>query len=344
MTHKTALITGITGQDGAILAELLLDRGYDVHGIRPYLPFDDTARFHEFHKDITLHYADMADEGSLIRILDRVKPDEIYNLAAMSHVHVSFAMPELTGNVNGLGTVRLLEAMRTVGMEGHARFYQASSSEMFGNTAAPQTEATAFAPCSPYGAAKLYAYWMVRTYRDAYGYHASNGILFNHESTLRGEEFVTRKIACAVAEIEAGMRDCLTLGNLNARRDWGHARDYMRGAWMMLQQEQADDYVLATGETYSVRDFVKQAFAAIDVQIDWHGAGHSETGRDHKTGQIMVRVDPALFRPLDVHVLCGDASKARAKLNWRPSYSFTDLVHEMVEAERIPSRMKKIYG
>ncbi len=344
MTRKSALITGITGQDGAILAEFLLGRDYDVHGIRPYLPVDDTARFDGIQGDINLHYADMMDEGSLIRVLEQTAPDEIYNLAAMSHVHVSFAMPEMTGNVNGLGTVRLLEAMRTIGLESSARFYQASSSEMFGNASAPQSESTPFAPCSPYGVAKLYAYWMVRTYREAYGLHASNGILFNHESTLRGEEFVTRKITCAVGEIEAGTRDHIVLGNLDARRDWGHARDYMRGAWMMLQQDVPDDYVLATGETHSVREFVELAFAATGVRIVWEGAGADEIGRDHKTGQVLVKIDPALVRPLDIHCLSGNAEKARTKLAWTPSYSFPELVAEMVEADRLPARLQKIYG
>lgn len=344
MSRKTALITGITGQDGAILAEFLLAKDYEVHGIRPYLPLDDTARFDGFQNDIKLHYADMMDEGSLIRVLEQIAPDEIYNLAAMSHVHVSFAMPEMTGNVNGLGTVRLLEAMRTIGLEMCSKFYQASSSEMFGNSPAPQSEATPFAPCSPYGAAKLYAYWMVRTYREAYGFHASNGILFNHESIVRGEEFVTRKITCAVGEIESGTRDHIVLGNLDARRDWGHARDYMRGAWMMMQQDKPDDYVLATGETHSVREFTELAFAAIGVRLAWEGEGANEKGRDARTGQVMVTIDPDLIRPMDIHCLSGNAEKARKKLGWTPSYSFPELVSEMVEADRLPARLQKIYG
>lgn len=326
LLSRIALITGITGQDGAVLAGFLLENGYEVHGIRPYLPVPDTARLEGISDDVLLHYADMLDEGSLIRVLEFVKPDEIYHLAAMSHVHVSFAMPEMTGNINGLGTVRLLEAMRTVGVGQDARLYQASSSEMFGNAMAPQSEATPLSPCSPYGAAKLYAYWMVRMYREAHGFHASNGILFNHESTLRGEEFVTRKIACAVGEIEAGVKDCLILGNLDAMRDWGHARDYMRGAWMMLQQEQADDYVLATGKTYSVRDFVERAFAVVGMNIIWSGKGASETGKDRITGKVLVRIDPALYRPLEVNCLCGDATKARKKLGWEPAYNFEDIV------------------
>lgn len=343
MLSKTALITGITGQDGAILAEFLLENGYAVHGIRPYLPVPDTERLKGLAEDVVLHYADMLDEGSLIRVLEAVKPDEIYNLAAMSHVHVSFAMPEMTGNINGLGTVRLLEAMRTVGLS-QTKFYQASSSEMFGNVPAPQSERTPFEPCSPYAAAKLYAYWMVRMYRDAHGFHASNGILFNHESTLRGEEFVTRKIACAVGEIESGIRDVVVLGNLDAQRDWGHARDYMRGAWMMLQQERADDYVLATGQTYSVRSFVERAFHVIGIDIVWSGEGADEIGKDRVTGRTLVKIDPALYRPLELNSLCGDASKAREVLGWKPSYSFDDIVAEMVEAERLPSRYKKLYA
>lgn len=344
LSRKTALITGITGQDGAILAKLLLEKDYTVHGIRPYLPHDDTAGLDGFRDDVSLHYADMLDQGSLIRVLEKTKPDEIYNLAAMSHVHISFAMPEMTGNINGLGTVRMLEAMRATGVWSHARFYQASSSEMFGLSPAPQSEDTPLTACSPYGAAKIYAYWMTRTYRDAYGFHASNGILFNHESGLRGEEFVTRKITCAVGQIEAGLQDKLVLGNLDAHRDWGHARDYMQGAWMMLQQQSPDDYVLATGETHSVREFVQHAFAATGVSIVWEGHGIHEVGRDSCTGRILVSVDEALFRPTDIHCLCGNAEKAHMKLGWSPSYSFEELVQEMVEADRMPSRLQKIYG
>lgn len=344
LARKTALITGITGQDGAVLAELLLEKDYVVHGIRPYLPVDDTVRLDGFQGDVTLHYADMLDQSSLIRVLEQTKPDEVYNLAAMSHVHASFAMPEMTGNINGLGTVRLLEAMRATGLHHHARFYQASSSEMFGTSPAPQSEITPFAPCSPYGVSKLYAYWMVRAYRDGYGFHASNGILFNHESALRGEEFVTRKITRAVGEIAAGQRERLILGNLDARRDWGHARDYMRGAWMMLQQERADDYVLATGETHSVRDFTVLAFAEIGIHLTWYGEGVEETGRDAKTGDVLVSIDPALYRPLDIHCLCGDARRAREQLGWSPSYSFKELVQEMTAADRMPAHLQKLYG
>lgn len=341
---KTALITGITGQDGAILARFLLEKNYNVHGIRPYLPMPDTHNLDDIIDGITLHYADMGDEGSLMRVLERTRPDEIYNLAAISHVHVSFSLPEATANINGLGALRLLEAMRAVGIEREARFYQASSSEMFGASPAPQSETTPFAPCSPYGAAKLYAYWMVRSYRESYAMHASNGILFNHESPMRGQEFVTRKIACAVGEIEGGGRDVLRLGNLDAMRDWGHARDYMRGAWMMLQRDTPDDYVLATGEARTVRDFVTSSFAHAGIRLRWEGRGKEETGRDMRTGRVLVQVDPALFRPTDIPCLCGDASKARAVLGWRPDYDFEMLAAEMVEAERMPARMKRLYG
>lgn len=340
---KTALITGITGQDGAVLADILLAQGYRVCGLRPYLPVDDTERLIDLPQDVALYHADMTDSASLMRILEKTQPDEIYNLAAMSHVQVSFSMPEYTGNVNGLGVARLLESMRTLGMQ-QTRFYQASSSEMFGNAPAPQSEETPFAPCSPYGVAKLYAYWMVRTYRDAYGFHASNGVLFNHESALRGEQFVTRKITRAVGEFAMGRKEALVLGNLDARRDWGHARDYMRGAWMMLQQDTPGDYVLATGETHSVRDFVERAFEASGRQIVWNGSGVGETGHDKFSGQKLVMVDPALFRPQEIHCLIGDSAKARRELGWAPQFSFEDLVAEMVEADSPASVRRKIYG
>jgi GDPmannose 4,6-dehydratase len=344
LSRKTALITGITGQDGAVLAQYLLEKNYAVHGIRPYLPVDDTARLGGDLENVSLHYADMLDQSSLIRVLERTKPDEIYNLAAMSHVHVSYIMPEMTGDINGLGTVRILEAMRATGISDTARFYQASSSEMFGLSPAPQNEKTELAPCSPYGASKLYAYWMVRMYRDGYGFHASNGILFNHESSLRGEEFVTRKITRMVGEIEAGERGFMELGNLDARRDWGHARDYMRGAWLMLQQDRADDYVLATGETHSVREFVELSFAEIGIRISWDGEGMDEVGFDARSGRMLIKIDPVLYRPIDINCLCGDARKAQEKLGWSPSYSFKELVQEMVAADRRPARMQKIYG
>ncbi len=344
MSNKKALITGITGQDGSVLAELLLSKGYKVCGLRPYLPVDDTERLYAVSGDIDLVHADLADSASLSRILEQFKPDEIYNLAAMSHVQVSFSMPEHTANINAIGVVRLLEAMRALGMGRDVRFYQASSSEMYGNAPAPQDENTPFAPCSPYGAAKLYAYWMVRTYRDAYGFHASNGILFNHESAVRGEQFVTRKITRAVGEFSMGRKEPLMLGNLEARRDWGHAKDYMRGAWMMLQQDAPDDYVLATGETHSVREFVERAFVAGGRQVVWNGEGVHETGHDKFSGQMLVRIDPALFRPQEIHCLIGNCEKARKILGWQSEHSFEDLVAEMVEADSPSSLRMKAYG
>jgi GDPmannose 4,6-dehydratase len=343
MSLKTALITGVTGQDGAILAGLLLEKGYKVCGLRPYLPVDDTERLYPILNDVQLFYGDLSDAASLARVLEKTEPDEIYNLAGMSHVQVSFSMPELAADVNGIGVVRLMEAMRTTVLHHHARLYQASSSEMFGNAPAPQKEDTPFAPCSPYGAAKLYAYWMVRTYRDAYGFHASNGILFNHESPGRGEHFVTQKIVRGVADIVTGRLDKLVLGNLDARRDWGHARDYMEGAWRMLQQDAPGDYVLATGETRSVREFTERAFSFAGKKIVWKGEGVNETGCDRFTGRVLVSVDPALYRPVEVHCLCGDAAKARDVLGWCPRYTFDDLVAEMVEAA-LPGGRMKTYG
>lgn len=342
MSDKKALITGVTGQDGGVLASILLQKGYRVAGLRPYLPIEDTEKLQGL--DVELFHADLADLPSLIRVMEEVQPDEIYNLAAMSHVKVSFAMPELSGNVNALGVTRMLEAMKITGLEKTTRFYQASSSEMFGNTTLPQNEDTPFAPCSPYGVAKLYGYWITRTYRDAYGFHASNGILFNHESPLRGEQFVTRKITRAIGEFGMGRTAPLVLGNLEARRDWGHASDYMLGAWMMLQQEQADDYVLATGETHSVRDFVETAFACAGRSIVWKGEGADETGIDRITGQTLVAIDQALFRPQEIDCLIGDAAKARRVLGWSPRYSFEDLVAEMVEADAPAATLKRLYG
>jgi GDPmannose 4,6-dehydratase len=343
MSHKKALITGVTGQDGSVLAQILLEKGYRVCGLRPYMPVDDTERLCALFGDIELVHGDMTDGASLMRVLERQKPDEIYNLAAMSHVQVSFSMPEYTADVNAIGPVRILEAMRALGM-GAVPFYQASSSEMFGNAPSPQNEDTPFAPCSPYGAAKLYAYWMTRMYRDAYGFHASNGILFNHESAVRGEQFVARKITRAVGEFSMGRREPLSLGNLEARRDWGHAHDYMRGAWMMLQQEKPGDYVLASGETHTVREFVERAFAASGREIVWSGEGIRETGHDKFSGQVLVRVDPSLFRPQEIHCLIGDCAKARRILGWKPAYTFDDLVAEMVEADSPASVRKKAYG
>lgn len=344
MSAKKALITGITGQDGAILAEILLEKGYKVYGLRPYLPVDDTERLSHLLSDIELLHGDMADTASLIRVLEKTKPDEIYNLAAMSHVQVSFAMPELAADINGIGPLRLLEAMRAMGIDKTARLYQASSSEMFGNAPQPQNENTSFAPCSPYGVAKLYAYWIVRTYRDAHGFHASNGILFNHESGSRGEHFVTRKITKAVGEFAMGRQEPLMLGNLDALRDWGHARDYMEGAWQMLRQETPDDYVLASGQTRSVREFAEAAFACAGRPLVWHGEGTEETGHDKYSGQKLIAVDTALFRPKEIDCLIGDATKARDVLGWSPRYSFEDLVAEMVEADMPANAMKRAYG
>lgn len=334
---KRALITGVTGQDGAVLAGLLADKGYEVHGLRPYLPVCDEERL-AGTADITLHYSDMADGGNLIRLVESIKPDEIYNMAAMTHVHVSFDVPEATANINALGALRLLEAIRNLDAQKQIKFYQASSSEMFGRSPAPQNEQTKFEPCSPYGTAKLYAYWMTRNYRETYGLFAANGILFNHESALRGEEFVTRKITKAVCEIEAGLKDKITLGNLDSKRDWGHAADYMQGAWQILQAPHADDYVLATGESHSVREFVELSFSAIGRMIQWEGKGLNEVGRDKKTGQVIVDIDAALFRPKEIHNLAGDASKAKKELGWRPKISFQKLVQEMIEADRLVQR------
>ncbi len=344
VSRKTALITGITGQDGAVLASILLEKGYRVCGTRPYLPVDDMERLHPLLPDIECFHADLGDMASIARVLESISPEEIYNLAAMSHVQVSFAMPELTGNINALGVGRVLEAMRMTGFSKSARFYQASSSEMFGNAPAPQSESTPFEPCSPYGISKLHAYWTTRMYRDAYGFHASNGILFNHESPLRGEQFVTRKITRAVGEFGMGRKEPLTLGNLDARRDWGHAHDYMRGAWMMLQQDVPGDYVLATGETHSVREFVERAFAHSGRTVVWDGEGVKETGRDKFTGAVLVSVDAALFRPTEIHCLIGDPAKARQMLGWKPEISFENLVAEMVEADSPARALKRIYG
>ncbi|MBI2233873.1 MAG: GDP-mannose 4,6-dehydratase [Micavibrio aeruginosavorus] len=331
VTGKVALITGVTGQDGAYLARFLLDRGYAVHGLRPYAATDDCERLRGGLLDrpgFHLHHGDLADSGNLIRMLQATKPDEIYNLGAQSHVAVSFDVPEQTADVNALGTLRLLEAIRALNMQDKARFYQASSSEMFGNAPAPQDENTPFSPCSPYAAAKLYAYWITRTYRQAYGVFACNGILFNHESPLRGAEFVTRKIARAVARGES-----LALGNLDACRDWGHARDYVRGMWMMLQQDAPDDFVLATGKNHSVRDFVVAAFAHAGTTVTWSGDGLAEKGICARSGKTLVTVDPRFFRPAELHSLRGNPAKARERLGWVPEHTFETLVAEMVDAE-----------
>ncbi len=338
---KTALITGVTGQDGAYLAELLLHKGYLVHGIKRRSSSFNTSRIEHLYEDphaenpsFILHYGDMTDSTNLIRIIQETQPDEIYNLAAQSHVMVSFESPEYTANADGLGTLRLLEAIRILGREKVTRFYQASTSELYGLAQeVPQSETTPFYPRSPYAAAKLYAYWTVVNYREAYGIHASNGILFNHESPLRGETFVTRKITRAAAAIKLGKQDKLYLGNLNARRDWGHAREYVEGMWLMVQQEQPGDYVLATGVTTSVRTFVEWAFEDVGLRLVWEGTGAAERGLDAASGAERVVIDPRYFRPTEVDLLVGDATKAREKLNWIPRTSPRELAREMVQAD-----------
>jgi GDPmannose 4,6-dehydratase len=342
MSNKTALITGITGQDGAYLAELLLNKGYVVHGIKRRSSSINTQRIdhlyqdpHESNRRMVLHYGDMTDATALIRVLAESQPDEIYNLAAQSHVQVSFETPEYTANTDALGTLRLLEAICMLKMKDKVRFYQASTSELFGKIQAPvQSETTPFYPRSPYAVAKLYAYWITVNYREAYGMHASNGILFNHESPVRGETFVTRKVTRAVAAIEAGLQRRLYLGNLDAKRDWGHARDYVEGMWMILQQDLPDDYVLATGETHSVREFVEHAFRCIGRPVIWDGNGSEEKGYCTKTGEALVAVDASYYRPTEVDLLLGDPSKARQKLGWRHKTSFEQLVAEMVASDR----------
>jgi GDPmannose 4,6-dehydratase len=344
---KKALITGVTGQDGAYLSEFLLAKGYEVHGIKRRSSSFNTARVDHLFSDphqqgvrFFLHYGDMTDATNLIRLIQEVQPDEIYNLAAQSHVHVSFETPEYTANADAIGVLRLLEALRILKLEDRVRFYQASTSELYGLVQeTPQRETTPFYPRSPYAAAKLYGYWITINYREAYGIHASNGILFNHESPIRGETFVTRKISRAVAAIEAGQEQTVHLGNLDARRDWGHARDYVEGMWLMMQQDEPDDYVLATGEAHSVREFVERAFAKIDRTVEWTGKGVDEVGRDSRTGDCLVRVDPRYFRPTEVDSLIGDASKAHQRLGWRHRTTFDELVTEMVEADRAALRL-----
>jgi len=338
---KTALITGITGQDGAYLAELLLEKGYQVHGVKRRSSSFNTARvdhlYHDPHvagKPFKMHYGDLTDSTNLIRLVQETQPDEIYNLAAQSHVQVSFETPEYTANADGMGTLRLLEAIRILGREKVTRFYQASTSELYGKVQeTPQKETTPFYPRSPYGVAKLYAYWITVNYREAYGMHASNGILFNHESPIRGETFVTRKITRAVAAIELGLQQYLYVGNLEAKRDWGHARDYVEGMWLMLQQPQGDDYVLATGETHSVREFIELAFAEVGRTISWQGQGVDEVGIDSKSGAAVVRIDPRYFRPTEVDLLLGDPSKAKANLGWSHRTPFKALVQEMMASD-----------
>lgn len=338
---RRALITGITGQDGAYLAEFLLKKNYIVHGVKRRSSSFNTGRIDHLYQDphdrdvsMILHYGDMTDATNLIRIVQESQPDEIYNLAAQSHVQVSFETAEYTANADALGPLRLLEAIRILGMKDRVRFYQASTSELYGNTReVPQNETTAFYPRSPYAAAKLYAYWVTVNYREAYDIHASNGILFNHEGPTRGETFVTRKITRAVAAMEHGVQEKLFLGNLDAKRDWGHARDYVEGMWLIVQQPEPDDYVLATGETHSVREFVELAFAQIGKRIEWQGDGVNEKGIDSATRRVLVEIDPRYFRPTEVDLLHGDPSKAARKLGWRHRTSFSDLVKEMVAVD-----------
>ena len=341
MAAKKALITGVTGQDGAYLAEALLEKGYEVHGVKRRSSSFNTARVdslyidpHEGETRFRLHFGDMTDATNLIRLIQEVQPDEIYNLAAQSHVQVSFETPEYTANSDALGALRLLEAIRILQIEKTTRFYQASTSELFGQVKEiPQRETTPFYPRSPYAVAKLYGYWITVNYREAYDMYACNGILFNHESPMRGETFVTRKITRAVAAIHHGLQEKLYLGNLNAQRDWGHARDFVEGMWRILQQPEPDDFVLATGVMRSVRDFVEGAFAHIDIQIAWRGEGLDEVGINEKTGDVIIEIDPRYFRPTEVEQLLGDATKAREQLGWEPQTSFTELVKEMVEAD-----------
>jgi GDPmannose 4,6-dehydratase len=327
---KVALISGITGQDGSYLAELLLEKGYEVHGIIRRASQINTQRIDHIYNQIKLHYGDLTDSTNLVRVIQQVQPDEIYNLGAQSHVKVSFEMPEYTGMVDGLGTLRILEAVRLLGMENKTRIYQASTSEMFGKVQEiPQKETTPFYPRSPYGVAKLYGYWIVKNYRESYGLHASSGILFNHESPRRGETFVTRKITRGLSRISTGEQDILYLGNLNAKRDWGHAKDFVDAMWLMLQQDEADDYVIATGEQYSVREFVEAAAPYFGMKIEWMGEGLDEVGYDWNTKKAVIKVNPKYFRPAEVETLLGDASKAKKKLGWEPKISFKQLVEDM---------------
>ena len=338
--NKVALITGITGQDGAYLAEFLLKKGYVVHGLKRRASLFNTDRIDHLYQDphvsnrnLVLHYGDLTDSTNLIRIVQQVQPDEIYNLAAMSHVAVSFDTPEYTANADGIGTLRILEAIRILGLEKKTRFYQASTSELYGLVQEiPQKETTPFYPRSPYAVAKLYAYWITVNYREAYGMYACNGILFNHESPIRGETFVTRKITRALARIKLNLQDCLYLGNMDSLRDWGHAKDYVEMQWLMLQQEQPDDFVIATGVQYSVRDFVNVAAKELDIKINWQGEGVNETGAD-ENGRVIVKIDPRYFRPTEVETLLGDPTKAKEKLGWTPRTSFQELVSEMVRED-----------
>lgn len=357
---KKALITGITGQDGAYLAELLLKKGYEVHGIKRRSSLFNTQRIDHFYEDphipdrhMVLHYGDLTDSTNLIRIIQEVQPDEIYNLAAMSHVHVSFETPEYTANADGVGALRILEAIRLLGLTKKTKFYQASTSELYGLVqAVPQSETTPFYPRSPYAVAKLYAYWITVNYREAYGMYACNGILFNHESPLRGETFVTRKITRAVARISMGLQETLYLGNLDAQRDWGHAKDYVEGMWRMLQQDTPEDFVLATGITTYIRDFVRMAFEEVGVELSFSGEGVNEVGviskitnnqaHGMKLGQVVVKVDPRYYRPTEVDLLIGDATKAKTKLNWVPTYTLAEMIKEMVAADIIVFKKEQL--
>ena len=327
---KVALITGITGQDGSYLAELLLEKGYQVHGIIRRASQINTQRIDHIYNQIKLHYGDLTDSTNLVRIIQQVQPDEVYNLGAQSHVKVSFELPEYTGQTDGLGTLRILEAVRLLGMENKTRIYQASTSEMFGKVQEiPQKETTPFYPRSPYGVAKVYGYWIIKNYRESYGLHASSGILFNHESPRRGETFVTRKITRGLSSISTGQQEILYLGNLNAKRDWGHAKDFVEAMWLMLQQDEPDDYVIATGKQYSVREFVEIASPYFGMRIAWMGEGLNEIGYDLNTKKTVIKVDPKYFRPAEVETLLGDASKAKEKLGWEPKISFKQLVEDM---------------
>jgi GDPmannose 4,6-dehydratase len=328
---SVALITGITGQDGSYLAELLLDKGYEVHGIVRRASLINTHRIDHIYDKLILHYGDLTDATNIIGVIKKVEPDEIYNLGAQSHVKVSFEIPEYTGNTDGLGTLRILEAVRLLGMEDKVRIYQASTSELYGLVQeVPQRETTPFYPRSPYGVAKLYGYWIVKNYRESYGLHASSGILFNHESPRRGETFVTRKITRGLSRISVGEQDVLSLGNLDARRDWGHAKDFVEAMWLMLQQDKPDDYVIATGTQYSVRDFVEASAPYFGMKIEWMGEGMNEVGYDWNTKKPVIKVDPKYFRPAEVETLLGDATKAKKKLGWEPKISFKELVEDMV--------------
>ena len=349
---KKALITGITGQDGSYLAEFLLEKGYEVHGMIRRSSLINTHRIDHLYKDphyndvrLFLHYGDLTDSTNIIRLIQQIQPDEIYNLAAMSHVKVSFDTPEYTGNADGLGTLRFLDAIRLLGMEKKVKFYQASTSELYGKVVeTPQKETTPFYPRSPYGVAKLYGYWITKNYREAYDIFGCNGILFNHESPRRGETFVTRKITMAAAAIKVGLQDKLYLGNIDSKRDWGYAKDYVEGMWMMLQQEKADDFVLATGETHTVREFVELTFKELGMEIEWKGSGVDEKGIDKATGKTLIEIDPKYFRPTEVDLLLGDASKAERELGWKPKTKFYELVSMMTKADLELMQNKKNSG